>query len=929
MSTLLKSEILSAILIFLFTLLLSLWQNPSSTLPRTTLYFDSAHYLETTKRLYEAATALFSGKLNYGQLDSLAFYLFLDGPVLPGAGALAFALFNKAPVSANWQCLVWMQCFFHALSASLLYLLARLALKRRIFALLAAILWASYPAAICAGNSFLTEPLAVLLLLSYLCFLALTKEKIKDWQEGALLVAAFACFALLSLLKPALAPAAFILAAIYFTVPLPEILPALSSVFVRRKLEDALKEKLKSYLLGLSFAAVGLALVIIPWLGFTYSARHELLLLPSRRPVYNICTGLNIESDGWGTHPTQALAACFDDSEQALPILLGLCQSEPLEISNLSLRKLTRFWAQPWNDYRYKILGLNYKLQALAHLMLVVLGFSGFCLVIARLLSAEQLKPASRVTFTGAVVIICGHLIYLPFEGISRYGFSSVPLLILCALYLVEQLLPSIRAKEKLKWLLSFLFCTLLFAFLVKFDTLPFLMPFLPEARLGLYLQAALKTVSLVLVACSLHAIFASGSILKLNPKAPDKVLALVLALFVLLGAFVSFAFASSCREAHGWQSNLKTGDEAVRQIEIKDALSKNPDWALLLIDGNQELANAAIKVNGNCLAEKAESLYQFWREKYELEDWLNQFASLLRKSPDSLRKWRALQVPLGSLHEGLNTVSISPAAGGRLSLYGDFRESSFKDILLLPSASEVSPGKFFNESEDGFDSRIMQSTSTCMRGSAASFLYMNGKLHDAGKPLRDLSSAAGLQSGDFRIRLVLGYRHGGALSKVTLSDEQKASKQAAAKFVLVPFLSLGGLGQNGQTAEPNKQSRFEFQLNEKLLSSSHLKLLIRGSALAKSGRLVFSIAAVTPASDRFMSSVWPGTPRLIETSLQAQEQPFSLESVLPTVAFNRKDARIRVELVPVEGAGQVKNLEAELFPVEKPDFSKHSLKFY
>jgi hypothetical protein len=60
-------------------------QNPSSVLPRTTLYFDAARYLETCKLIYEAGASFCSSgfQASAGKLDSLAYYLLLDGPVLP------------------------------------------------------------------------------------------------------------------------------------------------------------------------------------------------------------------------------------------------------------------------------------------------------------------------------------------------------------------------------------------------------------------------------------------------------------------------------------------------------------------------------------------------------------------------------------------------------------------------------------------------------------------------------------------------------------------------------------------------------------------------------------------------------------------------------------------------------------------------------
>ena len=885
------------IAIVLLSLPIFLCQNPSSVLPRTTMYFDAAHYLETTKRLFETCSLFFAGKVTAGALDSLAYYLFLDGPVLPGAASILFFLLGKTPALSEWQSLVAMQCVFQALCSGFVYLLARVFFRQRILAVSAAVLWTSYPSAISSCNSFLTEPLAAFLSVAFMY--ALTglapgaevegKTESSDFIKCA---GAGLCLSLLVLLKPALAPAAMAATLVY------------AADFIH-KISKTRTVNAKS-ILPPAMALIGAAIVFIPWLSFGFAARHTLTIMPSRRPVYNIATGCNVEGDGWGCYPTHPVALMFDDNEAAMPVALALVEANPQEIANLSLRKISRLWNLPWNDYRYKILGLNYHIQSIYHLLLVMLGINGILLIFAGLFQS-RLSFQQKLAAASIMLFLAGHLIYLPFEGIGRYGFTSMPFLIIAAVYLFQEL-NSFRHKWLQLSLFGLAFILMLLTF--KLDLLPYILVLTKAPDSAIIYQAIFRTASVAVCGLAL-----SLALAQLRSKA----MLTAVAASTLLAGSIAFSFALSDREALQWQCILSAEDRAERAMKVRMAPFKKPDWALLLVDGDQNVESARVNVNGANLDGTLESLYQFQTEKYELEDWLNQFASLTRRAPSANRKWRAIEVPVTSIHDGTNYCSISsinPAAKGTsATIYGDYVQRSNSGKLMLPSADQVSPGKFFNDSEDGFDSRIMQRTSSKI-AEASSVLYQNGT-----KQVDDLSRKSGRQTGQFRIYLLLGYK--------TKKEDETNKDNAAIRESLIFKRSLSAgpspdtpIKLNAATIYPQMSVAIPSQCK----TGTHIRVRISGKARGANSAS-FSVAGISSENKRFMSTVLPGAPMLV--SAQAAWTTFEFQSDLPTVTSAEDNASLKVELKPVNGNTEICKLQIELRPIKKPQLSGHSIRVF
>ncbi|MBX9721404.1 MAG: hypothetical protein K2X81_08425, partial [Candidatus Obscuribacterales bacterium] len=759
--------------------------------------------------------------------------------------------------------------------------------------------------------------------------------------------------ALLCLLKPALAPAVVLICAI----PIATMTYGFVKEQFRNKSANQYSSTrpgnliLNSNLLRNGLLGLGVVLVMTPWLAFGYAARGSIALLPSRRPVYNITTGCNIEGDGWGCYPTHPIAEMYDDNEQPMPVLLALAEHDPGDIINLTLRKVTRLWYLPWNDYRYKIIGLNFRLQSIYQLLLASLGFTGTLLLVAFCFT-RRLSKKQKLSVASIAVFIAAHLIYLPFEGIARYGFTAMPLLILAAVFMLQQV-----AADKTRKIAIVLFVLAVVStiMVVKVDLVPFILLAVHDSQTAFWLYAMLKTIS---IAALLLAAF-NTSIRELKTgKYACKVFALLSVGAVLFSAAVNSAFAISDREMQPWQCTIKPGDRAERTVNIAERAYKQADWALLMVDGDQRAPEAKYSVNGHVLNGTLDSLYQYYTERYELEDWLTQFASLSRKSPESIRKWRAIQVPLEYIRDGANTISATSSDGKAATIYGDYARLKQGTRQFLPSAAEVSPGKFFNDSEDAFDSRISQITYSPVATSESRFTR-SGKTST-----KDLSPSAGVQSGDYRLFLVLGYSHekqklpeGKAASsekndlapRTDTAENVDAGRDAGAprrgqadrfdvgKGAGAPRRELAerthsqNLGTNASgnyvLSSSNKEpANFSVEISKDVLNGTHLKVCIKGDCSSTSNAM-FSVAGVVAQSDRFIASVLPGTPQLINSD--PNRKSFEICSELPSIILSGKNPTIRVELKPLGADIVLSNLHIETEASDKPQLSKHSIKVF
>jgi hypothetical protein len=477
----------------------------------------------------------------------------------------------------------------------------------------------------------------------------------------------------------------------------------------------------------------------------------------------------------------------------------------------------------------------------------------------------------------------------------------------------------------------------------MKLDPTPLVMEVTHNINGADTIQFSLRLAAIALL---VYCAYKSCNFRKTDLEGKQVFALLALLAFITSGAICA-AFAMSKNETHMWSATLKSDMQVERSIYINDlhdsGAERTPHWALLLIDGNENIGQVSISVNDQPVQGKLASIYQFDPKHYDLEDWLNQFSSLIRKQPDSLPRWRAVEVPLTALKTGWNKISLRApeSATGKVTIYGDYRLRTSKNKIVLPSPEQVSPGKFFNDSDDIFDSRIAQETYSTPSPSRSTLI------HERLQKRGDLSSAPGLQTGEYRLFLMVGYANDPSEKEKTKATTAQDPAPATPKQ-RPPFLQNRPISQSkdeylvamkGNSLHefafvqvPDAASASPFATNidipEHVLTNSHLKVVISGESKADEGTPAqLAVSGVITKKNEFIANVLPGTPQLINTS--DNWAPFSVTSEIPTSGLKGQRPILRVELKTNAGKAFARKLFVRLAPLDKPQITGHSIKIY
>lgn len=384
--------------------------------PKVTFLFDAGHYLLSLQKLTAVFMSLLQMRPDLELIRSRQLFdlINLDGPVLASIHALVFAVAGRIPRGADWVTVAIVQSIFQAISSVAIFAIAKKFTARLMPALTASVLWIFYaPASIAAGR-LLNECLGTTLELLVVCL------AISSLPASSLLLGVSS--ALLFLLKPAAAPSLVMVA----------LLSSVSST-----------KPWKRFIL----VAVGAAAIAGSWLVYTGCVGGSPQITTNRSPAFNLATGFDIENSAWSTKPESRLVSTCMDEAAPLAMPLGVSMSHPGEVWALMLSKLVRIFLQPWNDFKHSFLGLPYDLQLAMHQFIASIGIAGLVVWVCALAPAkrnsEKSLPASaQQNAVGSIVAILlfGHLIYLLFEPVSRYGFTAVPLLLIFGAFFIGSL---------------------------------------------------------------------------------------------------------------------------------------------------------------------------------------------------------------------------------------------------------------------------------------------------------------------------------------------------------------------------------------------------------------------------------------------------------------------------------------------------------
>jgi len=210
------------------------------------------------------------------------------------------------------------------------------------------------------------------------------------------------------------------------------------------------------------------------------------------------------------------------------------------------------------------------------------------------------------------------------------------------------------------------------------------------------------------------------------------------------LTSLIALSYALKPCEQSEWQCNLTQGMKAARIVSLTADRLK-AQWALVIFDGNADGAHAVVSVNGRKINSAPEPLYSYFSDAHLLKNY-QIFAGVSGKAPDQLRQWRAVQVPLACLKPGDNELSI--VAPEKMTLFGSYDTPGgvfAPDWRNYFSATQLAQNP-------QLEPRLSQRLPLKCREARCTLEDRNGHVVES-----DLSLLAGVQSGQYRIMLLLG----------------------------------------------------------------------------------------------------------------------------------------------------------------------------
>ncbi|MBU6451185.1 MAG: hypothetical protein KGS72_05380 [Cyanobacteria bacterium REEB67] len=725
------------------------------------LVWDSAHYVLSSSELLKWTTSCLQGHYVAPANSDLGISLMVDGPVLPTFGAIMILIGRQLGATAEASILTG-QSFVCGLNSFLLYWLGRRLGAGRKLSLIAGLLLGLNPATIVSASQFLTEQLTVTVLLTFTLTTtgALPRGKLNGgekpsfFQYGAYIILGALCTLVLHL-KTALFPSVTL-------VLLLALIARKNSLRLRANIIVAM--------------AMGFFIALVPWLAFSKvaSGNGRMSLGPNRVPSINLAVGMDLDSDAWGVAPpTDSVMPIIFDKPSA--IVASLWQGDQFKMSCLFLRKTARLFAYSWNDFGWSVFGLNWYWQCLLQRLLLC----GAMLGMIYLLFQEKLLHNHFATLTNVdflkltiLLMVAGHFIFVPFETQPRYGYSAVPFLILLTLVGAQKL----RKAQLFPYLYASLsLCLLILASSDLTGPIFALTRTIETAQIAIHLLWALIFGLLAWSAITIsHRAFLSSKLKSV--------------LTIALGT--TFAFACLTMAAVGepppeWvcETNKST---VSRALKIPTALSAHwqhnftseKSWAAALIDSDEYLSDATVKING-IKALGAPRLLLDVEQAYAFQSTIKELSVLAARTrgekESSLRQWRLVQLPASALDlkSGNNVLTVE-AGAKPLKLYGQYRYSGSKaaDKLFIPSLYGFSALRL---SILG-DSR----TTDIHRPSPAP---AKSALNAAGGDLSP--SQAGDQQGDYRLYLLL------ANYQPNRTEEKKENKDIRQVKPAVPNMTF------------------------------------------------------------------------------------------------------------------------------------------
>jgi hypothetical protein len=911
--------------------------------------FDSGVYLNSARTINKIDAENETNKK--ARQKELADMLILDGPVLPLMIARVLLLAKQAQASELLSVALF-ESVVQAILSGLVFILSLRATENKFLAFAAALLWAIYPPAIIATQRLVMENLSSVLLLSIiLCFdRTLSFSEKKAWHFFALGWAAI-FFALILLTKPVL----------IFSVLLP-----FSFVLLCLRGRLALN--------GFLIFAFVTAMAMLPFWIYTAEVTGKVCLTPQRIPTFNALVGNNLDTDGLQGLPQGRVSDHVAHINNLAFVELSLFLEDPIAHTDLNIRKLPRIFAEPWNDFRRAAVLPNAPSIRLAHQLLGAFEMAAAVLACAVTLSSLksctrknsdstqkiEVEEGSKIAQTGSLkqlvpmipmiplifLALCGHLVYLAFEGIPRYGFTAAPLLLILAIWLVKQI---IEAHLSILSVLNLVLPTILLGLFSNFGRLQSVLTWIGSPTLACILLAVVYIALFVWLMLALSRI--SQSYFKLAERRLMKAVFAVCTILFLVTITLSIIRE---RANSDLIAELSGPVKATREVDLSGSqlsrTSKKIDWALLLIDSEKEVAQSHISLNGHKIHELPRSVYNYYQKKYDLLAFLEELATDIKMKSEDVRQWRAVPIPVDYLNlNGKNKISLETPATVPLTIYGDYAKveaDPFYSADSLPTFEHLSHSRIFTDASCvDWRPRLNYLTPCPSR----SYIESNEPKY----PLPDnpdLHSAPGVQNGRFRLLLAVGLVDGNTvspfnsetkslpLSALTFKGSEDANKEP------VPSKSPNGNFLIGQSCRANYQLNLDQQ-------ATHVIVELKGKGRLQVGegrQAVVKISLSGPGDEngtarRYCASNYDCKGQLKPTSIclpnalqmltlnAGKTTPISLKAIYPLNVVRGRGHHLTVEIMPVPSGTSVLIEEAELSVKEIawPDLGRGTIIVY
>ncbi len=414
----------------------------------------------------------------------------------------------------------------------------------------------------------------------------------------------------------------------------------------------------------------------------------------------------------------------------------------PLDHLVLAARKLFRAWSRPWNEFRLTTI-LPYSLQVIIHRAIILLAVVGVPL-------SFQVFPLNLAIILP--VLFCS--LYYPFTiSQSRYNVMAMPaMIILCAWTIVTlpQILSNLKKNIRLCLVISATLCAIIVVNSLTIGDMLTLMQSPVSALHVLRLLRALAFIGLALILYSFYAPLQQ----KLFRFISSILLPTILVAQILISPY-------GREKWHEWKCTFFDPTQKIRQIiKVPPRVTKDVASASLLFDltGCSELPPLVIRVNDQIIKEfpygpplKERAHRYVWTDAYRYP----------LPHPERLREW--LYVPIEpELLEGQENIAIEvgirnhiKGKGSCYSIWGDYTlpgaERAFRGPSLMENDYDLSIEKW----ERTGDIRMERSTPLQYEECRS---YLN---RGDGWSESDLSPERGIQTGQYRIRIMLKDKQG------------------------------------------------------------------------------------------------------------------------------------------------------------------------